>query len=210
MRVVVCEMSLAFGDTTVLNDVSLIVEPGSMVAIVGPSGVGKSSLLFAMSGLLPLKSGTVTFIRGNVAAHATPRLVAWVPQGNNALANRTVLDNAMLGALAAGLTVHDSRQAARVRLEQVGLAHLSGARPRTLSGGELQRLALARAAASGRPLLFADEPTGSLDGVNTGLITDMLRTLVGTGISIVVATHDERVAAACDFVCDLGAPERQP
>src|SRR5699024_6453165 len=116
-------------------------------------------------------------------------LVAWVPQGSNALGRRNVLDNVLIASLADGLPMPRARAVALEALDQVGLAARAREQARHLSGGELQRVALARALASGRPLVLADEPSANLDAANTDMVADILARIESRA-TIIVATHD--------------------
>ncbi|WP_331272937.1 ATP-binding cassette domain-containing protein [Motilibacter deserti] len=182
---------------TVFSGFSAHFESGRVTALVGPSGSGKSSLLAAMSGHQPLASGTIELRAApdGPPTAPSPQLVAWVPQGSNALGRRSVLDNVLIAALGAGLRLRAAETAATEALTMVGLADRLGQQARKLSGGELQRVALARALASGKELIFADEPSANLDAANTDRIAGILSRLSGRA-TIVVATHDPVLVAA--------------
>lgn len=177
----------------VLAGVSLSVEQGETLAVVGPSGSGKSTLLSVLGGLVRPSSGTVRVDGGR---RDVRDVSAWVLQTVNVLPERTALENVALGALTRGLRTREARWAARERLESVGLADLVHSPARLLSGGELQRVVIARALASGRPFLLADEPTGQLDRSTSLLVLDALFTSAA-GAGVVVVTHDPEVAARC-------------
>ncbi len=189
----------------ILADVDLRVEHGESVAVNGPSGSGKSTLL-AVLGLLTGRSAGALALDG----HPVPidgrgrrrarrhRSIAWVPQSPLVLPGRCALDNVLIGSRFVGgsdAAVEDALRA----LEQVGLGDAAGQDAATLSGGELQRLGVARALVGGARVVMADEPTASLDRASTGRVVDALRSVRGQA-TMLVATHDSVVAAACDRV----------
>jgi ABC-type lipoprotein export system ATPase subunit len=181
--------------------VSLAVDaPGEAVALMGPSGSGKTTLLSILGGLLRPSSGSV-----RVDGTGTPVLevVSWVHQSSPALGRRTALDNVVLGFLATGRRRAASREPAEELLGLVGLDHRADARAGTLSGGEVQRLGIARALARGAPFLLADEPTGQLDHATGLVVQDALFAGLDAGVSVIVATHDPEVAARCDRVLEV-------
>lgn len=197
MRVSVTGAAIAFGDVTVFSGFTARFDEARVTALVGPSGSGKSSLLAAIAGYQPLAAGTITL---HTDAEATPRapgpdVVAWVPQGSNALGRRTVLDNVLIASLAAGLPRDEAAEVAVDALAQVGLADRLDEQARRLSGGELQRVAVARALASGKELILADEPSANLDAANTDELAATLHRLV-TRATVVVATHDPILVSA--------------
>lgn len=214
MRVDVVDAALRFGDRTVFEHFTASFPAGQVTALVGPSGSGKSSLLAAMSGYRRLDGGRVELhddlppedVVGRPAAEPRapdPSLVAWVPQGSNALGRRSVLDNVTLAPLATGADLSTARDIAVQALAVVGLADRLHATARRLSGGELQRVALARALASGKGLVLADEPSANLDAANTDQIAQVLHDLASAGSSgqitratVIVATHDPVLVAA--------------
>ena len=195
MEVRVEGVSIHFGELQVMEDFSARFAPGRVTALVGPSGSGKSTLLAAIGGFITPNVGRVTLHDGDVVTGPRPEAVGWVSQGANALGARTVHDNVMLGALGDGVDLDTASERAHSALAQVGLAQRSGAHARTLSGGELQRVAFARALASRRPLVLADEPTSSLDAAATTNIIELLRSLRSSA-TVIVATHDPAVIDA--------------
>lgn len=197
VQVDVVDAAIRFGATTIVSDFTAHFPSGRVTALVGPSGSGKSTLLAAMSGYHPLSAGRVEFRDGpdSPPSPPNPARVAWVPQGSNALARRSVLDNVAIAPLGDGAPLDEAHDRALDALETVGLGALSHQQARWLSGGELQRVALARALASGRELVLADEPSANLDAANTELIAQILDGLT-TCATIVVATHDPVLVAA--------------
>jgi NitT/TauT family transport system ATP-binding protein len=173
-----------FGDVTALDDVSLVVEPGEVVALVGPSGCGKSTLLELLAGLQEPDGGLVA---------AEP--AAYMPQRDSLLPWRTALANAALALECAGVRAADARDEARPLFERFGLGGFEQARPHELSGGMRQRVALARTFLSGRQLVLLDEPFASLDQITRGShqewLADALREEPRT---VVLVTHDVQEA----------------
>lgn len=185
-----------------LAGVSFEVPGGSSLAIVGPSGTGKTTLLALLGGLLTPDAGTAQVVLSDGVRCAVGPLASWVLQTVNVLPDRSVADNVALGAYAGGA----GRQAALARVEpalaQVGLAGYVPRPVRTLSGGEVQRVVIARALVSDRPVVLADEPTGQLDPRTTSGVAAALLT-AARGRIVVVVTHDPAVAALCSHVLRL-------
>lgn len=202
MRIDVVNATISFSGRIVFSGLDASAPAGRITAVVGPSGSGKTSLLSAMAGYRQLDQGEIRFVTGNHHTPPAAEHVVWIPQGSNALPARTALDNAMLGAQARGETLEIAADHAREALAQVGLLERADSLARQLSGGELQRLSFARALAASRSVVFADEPTASLDLVNIRIIAGLLRELSGKA-TIVVATHDPLLIDAADHVIDL-------
>jgi ABC-type lipoprotein export system ATPase subunit len=181
----------------VLKGIDLELGEGEAVAITGPSGSGKTTLLALLGGLIPVQSGKVQVINGDGSAHPPSAQVAWVLQTVNVLSDRTVSDNVCLGGFSRGLSRSDAVSEAQRWLERVGLADRAEEPVRVLSGGEIQRVVIARALVSGRPLLLADEPTGQLDAATTDSVLSVLLDR-SHGRSVIVVTHDPEVARRCD------------
>jgi ABC-type lipoprotein export system ATPase subunit len=204
-------VGMQFASRELFRDVCLTLAEGELVAFTGPSGSGKSTLLSIASGLIAPTTGAVYLASGDTeSARMSPREVSWVPQGNNALGARTVLENAMIGSLANGCRRRQAAEVAMAALTTMGLSQLYRQPAALLSGGELQRLAVARALCSARPFLFADEPTGSLDRDNSASVTRAIRSAAELGLGVLVASHDPAVAASCDrvYVVDRQVRER--
>ena len=180
---------------TLLSGASLRVALGENVAIVGPSGSGKTTLLALLGGLLRPRQGSVRV--AGVALEDPRDNVAWVLQSVNVLPDRTALDNVSAGAFADGLSRASAEVLGRDTLGAVGLAALAERPVRVLSGGELQRVVIARALASSRRFVLADEPTGQLDRATTDAVVDALLTTGAGRRGLVVVTHDPTVAARC-------------
>jgi putative ABC transport system ATP-binding protein len=199
----------AGGWLTILDDVGFTVDSGDTVAIVGASGSGKSTLLGLLAGLdLPssgrvLASGQDLFsLDEDARARWRSENVGFVFQSFQLLPQMTALENVMLPLELAG--VRDAAPRARDLLARVGLAERGGHYPRTLSGGEQQRVALARAFAPGPALLFADEPTGSLDHATGQRVIELLFDLNReSGATLVLVTHDPALAGRCGRTLSL-------
>lgn len=200
------QVSDSAGTITILDNVSLAARPGEALAITGASGSGKSTLLGLMAGLDVPTSGSVHLMgqslfgldeEGRAALRAGH--VGFVFQSFQLLPNLTALENVMLPLELAG---KPAEQPARQVLERVGLGERLHHYPKTLSGGEQQRVSLARAFVVQPDILFADEPTGSLDEQNgQKIIALMFDLLHEQGATMVMVTHDPAVASRCD--CEL-------
>lgn len=203
MRLIVEDVRVRFGDRVVLDELSAEFRSGEVHAIVGPSGSGKTTLLGVLAGTQRIDGGHVHLEDGNgKVRRLDPEQIVWVPQGANALSGRSVLDNTMIGALASGAGLAAARDRSHAALVDVGLDDLAAVTAKTLSGGELQRLSLARAIASGREVVLVDEPTASLDAANTQRVAKILAAL-SISAMLIVATHDEVVVEAAQSVLRL-------
>ncbi|TCO62843.1 ABC transporter ATP-binding protein [Actinocrispum wychmicini] len=180
---------------------SLVVGRGEYVAVVGPSGSGKSTLLHLL-GLLDRPSGGTYHLDGvdvaglseNERAALRGRAIGFVFQAFHLLPHRTATENVELAMLYNGTPRAGRRARARQALDRVGLSHRLTALPTTLSGGEKQRVAVARALVNEPTLLLCDEPTGNLDTVTAGTVLDLVDGLHRDGLTIMVITHDDSVA----------------
>ena len=197
------------GSITVLKDISLTVNRGEFVAVMGASGSGKSTLLNVLGGLLAPDSGTVTVDGMDLGYMSDASLtvyrrdrVGFIFQMFNLVGTLNVEENILLPSLAGGRRVAPA--ALDAMIEKVGLSHRRHAMPDTLSGGEQQRVAIARALVSGPALVLADEPTGNLDSENTRLMGDLFRDLHrAQGCAFVLVTHAPDVAMWADRVVVL-------
>jgi len=198
MRLSGRDIWFSYGTHTILDGVSISVEVGEAVAVLGPSGTGKTTLLSVLGGMQKPSSGRV-----EVDGDPDPRgWVSWILQTVNVLPYRTVLENTALGALADGVNRSDAVDIAAHRLAQVGLSGMESVPARKLSGGELQRVVIARGLASSRPFMLADEPTGQLDNITTDKVAEFLLA-ARSERGLVVVTHDLSIAARCDRVLRL-------
>jgi len=184
------------GGGDALRDVDLQISGGEMVTLLGPSGAGKSTLLRLMGGIERASSGTVELFGQDTAQLDASRLalvrqqIGLIFEDFKLLSDRTALQNVLLPLQIAGHGLAEARRRARAALERVGLGDRADTRPDHLSGGEQQRLCIARAVVSRPALILADEPTGNLDAGQSAIIADMLKAFHAIGTTVVVATHD--------------------
>ena len=196
---------------SVLESLELKINPGDSVAIVGPSGAGKSTLLSLLAGLDIPEAGDILFQGDQFSALSEDQRAAirrgrigFVFQSFQLLQGLTALENVMLPLELTGLSVADAKHRATGWLERVGLGERIHHRPRMLSGGEQQRVAVARAFVNEPALLFADEPTGNLDRKTGDAVSELLFELNReTGTTLILVTHDERLASQCERVLHL-------
>jgi putative ABC transport system ATP-binding protein len=190
--------------TWALREASLEIRCGETVAIVGASGSGKSTLL-ALLGLLDtptegrylLDETDVTVATDSVRTALRRRYIGFIFQAFHLVPHLTVLENVLLGLRIKGVTGQRAHDAAREHLDRVGLLPREHARPNTLSGGEQQRTAIARALASEPRLVLCDEPTGNLDSQNSALVVERILASVSPSTAAVIVTHDWEVAERC-------------
>lgn len=199
------------GPLTVLSEVSFTLSPGDAAAITGPSGSGKSSLLYMLGALEPPSHGTITLDGQNpfdLAASALADFrntsIGFVFQDHCLLPQCTVLENVLVPTLVAKTNGKDDAARARACLEQVGLGERLEHRPGELSGGEKQRAAIARALVLQPRLVLCDEPTGNLDQASAATVASMLLDLHARQRNIlIVVTHSERLAAQFPIRFDI-------
>jgi len=195
----------------VLKGLDLTIERGEMVAIVGESGVGKSTLLHLLGALDRPDSGSYLFDGREVfsgtaddRARFRNRDIGFVFQFHNLLPEFTAVENVMIAGLIGGRSKSASRSAAAALLDELGVADRGAHLPSQLSGGEQQRVAIARALMTGGSLVLADEPTGNLDSGTAWRVFELLRAVQRSrGVSVVMATHNERLARGCDRILQL-------
>jgi ABC-type polar amino acid transport system ATPase subunit len=200
-------LGLRRGTRGVLEGVTFDVPRGELVALMGPSGAGKTTILRVVAGLEPFQSGTVQVedLTINSGAWITPptlralrRKVGMVFQFHHLFEHLPAIKNVWLAPVHAyGVPLPEAERRARELLAALGVEHRAAALPRELSGGESQRVAIARALAVDPPLLLMDEPTASLDQARRMELRDLLRGLLRDGRTLIVATHDEEFARSC-------------
>ena len=203
-------LEMSFGQTHALRGVDLDVAAGEVLAVTGPSGSGKSTLLHVMAGVLVPGAGRVDYHGGDVsqditaldeAARSRLRLkeFGFIFQFGQLLPDLSALDNVTIPLLLAGTARRRALAQARETLGELGLSEHLDKRPTQLSGGQAQRTAVARALVTNPRLLFADEPTGSLDSLAAERTMEVLLSSVRSrGAGLVIITHDARVAAYAD------------
>jgi putative ABC transport system ATP-binding protein len=204
LEAVTLTLPSAAGPVEILRGVDLTVRPGETVAVVGPSGSGKSSLIAVTAGLETPTSGSVSLFGQDLAdlnedgrAKLRRNRVSLVFQSFHLLPNMTAEENIAAPLEIAG--VLNAFEVAEAWLKLVGLSARARHYPHQLSGGEQQRVALARALAAKPSLLFADEPTGNLDAANAHIVADLMFKLVArTGAALVLVTHDPDIAVRAD------------
>jgi putative ABC transport system ATP-binding protein len=193
-----------------VDEVTLNVDPGECVAVVGPSGCGKSTLLYLLGGLERPTAGSVRLGGSSLERLPEAQLarlrrhdLGFVFQAFHLVDELTALENVELPALLAGASAHAARARASELLEQVGLADRASHLPSALSGGQQQRVAIARALTNEPLVVLADEPTGNLDSGATTEVLRLFEQLHANGQTLVVVTHDERIAATADRLISM-------
>lgn len=191
------------------------IASGQFIEIAGHSGSGKSTLLGMLSGLLPPTSGEVLLDEQNLYQLREPDLAAVrnerfgiIPQSNTALQSLTVLQNVLLPAVIAKKPAPEAK--ARELLGELGLAPLMEEKPEALSGGELRRLAVARALLMDPDFILADEPTAGLDSENIGIVLRMLRQRADSGAAVLIAAHESQVAQYANKVLKMDGAHLSP
>jgi lipoprotein-releasing system ATP-binding protein len=203
---------------SVLHNVNVLLEPGEMVAIVGASGVGKSTLLHVLGTLDLPTSGSIRFNDEEITRMSPTRLadfrnreIGFVFQFHHLLPEFTALENVMMPGLLMGRTFAEARERARGLLAEVGLEHRETHKPRQLSGGEQQRVAVARALMNEPLVLLADEPSGNLDTATSSRLHDLLFGLrARRQVSLIVVTHNTDLAARADRILVLDEGRLEP
>jgi putative ABC transport system ATP-binding protein len=193
-----------------VDEVDLEVAPGEALAIMGPSGCGKSTLLHLLGGLDRPSAGELCMAGRQLDRLSERGLaqfrrhdVGFVFQAFHLMDELTAQENVELPALLAGRSPRQARRRARELLDQVGLADRAGHLPSALSGGQRQRVAIARALANEPQIVLADEPTGNLDSTATLEVLRLFEGLHSAGITLVVVTHDDRIAATADRMISM-------
>ncbi len=194
---------------TAVQPLDFKVEAGKMTEITGRSGSGKSTLLNMLSGMLTPTEGKVYLDSTDIYAleeEALSRLrnenIGLIPQGHTALISLTVLENVLLPAVLYSRS-SPPEERARELLEQVGIGELMDAKPNELSGGELRRMAMARAMLKNPGIILADEPTAGLDHENTMAVLSLLRKAADDGAAVLLVTHENEAAQFADHVFSM-------
>ena len=197
-------------DITVLSNVSLSVQNGELIAIMGPSGSGKSTIMNILGCLDRPTSGSYRFEEREISALADDELalirnrkIGFVFQTFNLLPRFSALKNVEVPLIYSGVPARMRKERATPLLQQVGLADRMYHKPTELSGGQQQRVAIARALVNHPPLLLADEPTGNLDSRSGADILNLLTGLNQQGVTVIIVTHDQNVAARCRRVINV-------
>lgn len=205
---VISDVVKEYDGRRVLDGVSLTAGAGESLAIVGPSGTGKSTLLNLIGALDTPTSGTLRLDDIDIAALAGTALAAYratkvgfVFQEHHLLPQLTALENVLLPTLAAGTA--GAEATGRALLERMGLTERIDAFPAQMSGGERQRVAVARALINGAGVLLCDEPTGNLDRHSGAAVADLLLQVAGDGVLVLMVTHNHELAARFSAVLEL-------
>ena len=197
------------GGVSALSDVSMEIAEGELVYLAGPSGAGKSTLLKLIAGIerpsagLLLVSGQDMRKLNRTTLPYWRRMLGLILQQHRLLNDRSVLQNVMLPLLVSGASVKEATQRARVALDRVDLGNKADLAPQALSGGEQQRVSIARAIVHKPRIILADEPTANLDRDSGRRVMDMLHAFHTAGVTCIIATHDERLLQNADRVIQL-------
>jgi putative ABC transport system ATP-binding protein len=207
------EMLYGSGSSQVqaLRGVDLDAKLGEIVVVMGPSGSGKTTLLSVLSGILRPTKGTAQIFGSDITAMTRPQLAAFrrdhfgfIFQGFNLFGALTARQNVEVALELKDISGRNARAEADRMLASAGIAHRAGHVPRDLSGGEKQRVSIARALAGGPKVVVADEPTASLDSANGHAVVELLRKLAKEkGSTVLIVTHDARIADVADRVLHL-------
>ncbi len=206
MLLAATELHKSFGSTQALQGADLAVRPGEIVAVMGASGSGKSTLLHCAAGILPVDSGGVSYDGDDLSAMSDADRTelrriefGFVFQFGQLLPELTCLQNVAMPLRLGGLRRRPAEAAAASWLERLGVEAVAGAQPGQISGGQAQRVAVARALIGSPSVIFADEPTGALDSLQGEKVMRLLTLAVReTGAALVLVTHEPRVAAYAD------------
>ncbi len=192
-------------EVVALRDVDLRVHAGEFLAVMGPSGSGKTTLLNCLSGLDDIDRGSILVGGRDIVAMSDAdrtrhraSSMGFIFQAFNLIPVFTATENVELPLLLAGTPAREARRAAEATLERVGLGHRLRHRPAELSGGEQQRVTIARALAGRPEIVWADEPTGNLDSETAAQVLDLLHQLHGDGLTVILVTHDADIGAQAE------------
>lgn len=196
------DVSVSYGEVAALRSVTLSAEPGEFVAITGHSGAGKTTLINAIAGIVPLGAGQVDLGQGSASARDASA-VAIIPQGNGLASVLTAYENVLAPLRARGHSPVEAATRATEALASVGLGESGTHLVEELSGGQQQRAAVARGLAVGGRVLLADEPTSELDHDNRERVLDLMRAQADAGAIVIMTTHDPDAADRADRVIEL-------
>jgi putative ABC transport system ATP-binding protein len=196
----------SYGQTSVLHGVSLDVKQGEVLAIMGPSGSGKSTLLHSLAAIISVDSGEIIFDGQNIGKFSDNKrsvlrrtAFGFVFQFSQLVPELSVIDNVALPLLLNGVNRNKAYAEAKEWLEAVGLTDKHENTPGEISGGQAQRAAIARAMVVRPKILFADEPTGSLDSLNSEHVMELfIKTAKDNGTTVIMVTHEPSIAAYAD------------
>lgn len=188
------------GGDWLFRGVNARVTPGDVTALVGPSGSGKSTMLALIADWVTPAEGTITL---DPTPDGTPAKLNWVFQNPHGVPRRSAIDHVIVPLVARGMSIDEATEQASALMEDFALSHVAERAFATLSGGEGQRLMLARALASQPDVLLVDEPTAQLDQRTAHQVSDTLTALHQRGIAVIIATHDGAVRDQCSQVIDL-------
>ncbi len=191
------DISKKIRDETILKNINLSISKGEFISIIGPSGSGKSSLLYIL-GLLDIPSSGEVYVEGekieftesSKIAHFRNLKFGFVFQFHYLIAEFSLLENVMVPMVKAGISREDAKEKAALLLQKLGLGGKEKRKPFQISGGEQQRVAIARALANDPILIIADEPTGNLDSKNTAIVMDIFCKLHMEGKTVIMVTHE--------------------
>ena len=196
-------------DVVALRDITLTVNKGDLIFLAGPSGAGKTTLLNLIAAIERPSSGTLTVSGANVGklkSSGLPYLrrnLGLILQQQKLLQDRSVLANVMLPLLVTGATRTEAEKRAQAALDRVGLLDKAATDPQALSGGEQQRVSIARAIVNRPQIILADEPTANLDRDNANKVLDALRSFHAAGVTCLISTHDEQFLNSANRVVFL-------
>ena len=197
---------------TAVDNVSLTLRGGELTVLMGRSGSGKTTLLNMLSGLLEPSSGRVSYDGRSLYEMSDKQLsrlrnkhFGVIPQGQTAIHSLSVMENIMLPFALYGEGGAEDEGYAKELMERLDILQLEGAKPAELSGGELRRMAIARAVIRKPPVIFADEPTGDLDDENTIAVFDFLKALAGEGAAVLVVTHENDAKPYADKLLTMSS-----
>ena len=195
-----------------VEETDLLLENGTVTAVIGRSGSGKTTLLNMLSGLLTPTSGKVFYddedvysFDDDVRSKLRNKLVGVIPQGQTGLKSLTVYENVLLPAEMYGSVSEEIKERADELLKAVGIGSLKDEYPNELSGGELRRMAIARALVNKPSFVLADEPTGDLDDENTLAVLKLLRSVADQGAAVLIVTHEKDTLTFADKVYKMDA-----